>query len=388
MSSITSIETFPLRLPEGDSFGGHGTANSNRSGYSLQPGWKGIYSSRIETLLVRIETEDGLVGWGEGQSPIAPEVAGTIIEAILVPTLVGRDAMAGQVLWDEMYGLMSLRGHTGSFMMDAIAAIDMALWDIRGKALGVSVATLLGGPARQKIPCYVSGIRGSEDVERRDDIAGFAARGFTRFKIFGGFGLEADLHLFRLLRPSAASLAFDSLWNYPRSEALALGRALDREGCAWFEAPIDGEDVAGHAELARLLDMPVAGGETLRTRREFRPWLDAAAFDLLQPDIGRCGITEGVRILDLAEYHNLATTLHCGIASPVMIAASLQVAAARMAVSQMEYQPVVVAAANRFLVRPLICEAGLFDLPEGPGLGIEIDEERLRRLTDRKGGRP
>jgi galactonate dehydratase len=381
---IARIDAYPIRLPEGDSFGGHGTAASTVSNYSIQPGWKGIYSSQIETLIVRVETETGIVGWGEGQSPIAPEVAGAIVEKILAPILLGRDATATHVLWEAMYGLMNVRGHTGGFMMDAIAAIDLAVWDIKGKALGVSVASLLGGPARTEVPCYVSGVRGRSTEERLAGVRNFAERGFADIKVFGGFGLAEDIRLVEELSSAAGTIAFDGLWNYTRTEALQLGRALERLGCRWFEAPVDGQDIAGHAELARALDMPIAGGETARTCREFQPWIEQRALDLMQPDIGRCGITEGVRIIDQAQLHNLTTTLHCGIASPVMIAASLQVAAARNEVAMMEYQPVVVAAANRLLVEPLHCEGGRFRVPQGAGLGIDVDEAVVKRLTSRQ----
>ncbi len=101
---IARIDAFALKLPEGDFFGGEASA---AQGYVVQPGWRGIYSSRIESMVVRVETESGLVGWGEGQSPIAPEVAAMIVDAILAPALIGRDALATQTLRDEMYDLMN-----------------------------------------------------------------------------------------------------------------------------------------------------------------------------------------------------------------------------------------------------------------------------------------
>src|SRR5205085_4859655 len=99
-------------------------------------------------------------GWGEGQSPIAPEVSAMAVDTIIKGALIGRDALATETLRDEMYGFMNLRGHGGGFMIDAIAGVDTALWDIKGKALGVSLSTLLGGPYRDRLPSYVSGLRG------------------------------------------------------------------------------------------------------------------------------------------------------------------------------------------------------------------------------------
>src|SRR5690606_34614935 len=207
---------------------------------------------------------------------------------------------------------------------------------------------------------------------------------FHDFKFFGGFGIEEDARIIRsLMRVSDESvrIACDALWKYAREEALALGKTLEELGCTWFEAPIDGEDLAGHIALAGRLDLPIAGGETLRTRKEMWPWLTSGAFDLVQPDIGRCGITEGVKAVDLADVLHVRTTLHCGIASPIMIAASLQVGSARPQIAAMEYQPVVVRAANRLLQTPFHCEGGYFRVPSGPGLGIEIDEAEVKRLA-------
>jgi D-galactarolactone cycloisomerase len=122
---IATVETFAVKFEHGDFFGGKGEdASAPKPGhYLVQPGWRGIYSSRIETMIVRIETSDGLVGYGEGQSPIAPEVSATIIDRVLAPVLHGRDPRATRVLRREMYDLMNLRGHTGGFMLDAIAAV-------------------------------------------------------------------------------------------------------------------------------------------------------------------------------------------------------------------------------------------------------------------------
>ena len=379
---IARVDAFALKLPEGDFFGGEASDGGGAHRYVVQPGWRGVYSNRIETMLVRVETDTGLVGWGEGQAPIAPEVAAMAVDTIIKDCLIGREALQTETLRDEMYGFMNLRGHGGGFMVDAIAGVDTALWDIKGKALGVSVATLLGGPYRTTLPAYVSGIRGETNKEKVADLVGHRDAGFTHFKLFGGFGIEKDTALMEaLLKAAPGTVAFDALWRYDRDQALVLGRALEDLGALWFEAPCDPEDVAGHAALARALDLPIAGGETERTRLQFKPWIESGGFDILQPDIGRCGLTEGRRIVDVADLMHLPVTLHCGIASPVMIAASLHVAASSPRVRFMEYQPVVLKAMNRLLKRPLVCRSGAFELPNGVGLGIDFDEPTLMRFA-------
>jgi len=386
---ITSIEAFAVKFAEGDFFGGKGAdAARTAAPYLVQPGWRGIYSSRIESMILRVATDAGIVGYGEGQSPVAPEVSATIVRRILAPVLIGRDPRAPRALRREMYDLMNLRGHTGGFMLDAIAAADTALWDIAGKDAGLPIHRLLGGPCRNEVPVYVSGIRGEGIAEKLATMQGFIERGFHDFKLFGGFGVMADAELVEALIAGTGGkvrLAIDALWKYDVNEAQRLGRLLDTAGAMWFEAPVEPEDVRGNAELARALDVPIANGEALRSRLEFRPWLEARALDLAQPDIGRCGISEGMAIIDLAEAFHVPVALHMGMASPVMIAATLQLAAAAPQVDLVEYQPVVLGVANRLLKSPILCDGGRMEVPEGPGLGIEIDEAVLRRLADDDG---
>ena len=382
---ITGIRTFALKFDKGDFFGGKGHGGGDRgSPYTVQPGWRGIYSSRIETMIVAVETSNGIVGYGEGQSPIAPEVSASIVDKILAPVLIGRDPRAPRALRREMYDLMNLRGHTGGFMIDAIAAMDTALWDIAGKVAGLPIHRLLGGPCRSSVPVYVSGVRGESIDDKIGTVRDFIGRGFNTFKVFAGFGVTEDADLVRALVADSgdqARFAVDVLWKYDVNGALRLGRLLEEAGALWLEAPGEPEDVAGNAALARALDLPIANGETLRTRLEFRPWLEQRAIDIAQPDIGRCGITEGLSIIDLAEAYHVPVALHMGMASAVMIAATLQVAAAAAHVGLVEYQPVVLDLANKLLTTPFRCEGGAMQVPDGPGLGIELDTAALERFA-------
>ena len=383
---ITSIRAFAVKFDEGDFFGGKGAEahKAPAAPYLVQPGWRGIYSSRIESMIVRVETDEGVVGYGEGQSPVAPEVSAAIVHCVLAPVLIGRDPRGARVLRREMYNLMNLRGHTGGFMLDAIAAVDTAFWDIAGKAAGLPIHRLLGGPCRIEVPVYVSGIRGESLADKLATMRDFMGRGFSHFKLFGGFGVNEDAELVEALIAGSggkAQVAVDALWKYDINEAHRLGRLLEKSGAMWFEAPIEPEDVRGNAELARALDLPIANGEALRSRLEFLPWLEQRAIDLAQPDIGRCGISEGMAIIDLAETFHVPAALHMGMASPVMIAATLQVAAAAPQVDLVEYQPMVLGVANRLLKSPIRCEGGRLHVPAGPGLGIEIDEAALQRFA-------
>jgi galactonate dehydratase len=178
------------------------------------------------------------------------------------------------------------------------------------------------------------------------------------------------------IRPEGR-LMVDVLWNYDVSAAIRLGRELERHQAMWLEAPVSPEDIGGHAEICRALDLPVAAGETEVTRHQFLPWFRARALDIAQPDVARCGITEARKIADLAGTFHIPVALHCGIMSAPGIAASLQVAAAIPNLLFLEFQPLMLTMANRFLRQPLKCDAGFLYLPEGPGLGIDLDEQSL-----------
>src|SRR6185295_15209226 len=149
---IATVRPLVIKLEQEDSFGGQGRDTRSKGGYFIQPGWRGLYSDRTEATLVGIETDEGVVGFGEGQSPVGPEITAAVIDHLLAPFLIGRDSSDVGVLQHEMYQMMNIRGHYSGYMHHAIAAVDMALWDIWGKQLGQPVAKLLGGVFRSRIP--------------------------------------------------------------------------------------------------------------------------------------------------------------------------------------------------------------------------------------------
>jgi L-alanine-DL-glutamate epimerase-like enolase superfamily enzyme len=380
---IVDVKALPIKIPETEFWGGKGGAAPRRdhnSDYVVQPGWIGLYSSKIETCLVRIRTEDGTIGYGEGQTPIGPEVTATIVERVLRPLLLGEDAMRVGVLRRRMYEALLVRGHFTGYVVDAIAGVDSALWDLKGKTLGRPVSDLLGGAFRTRIPAYVSGLKGDTVEAQIATGQEYVQRGFRAIKIFLTEGLEPDIRRLRRIRealPSDIRLMVDVLSAYDLAAAIRLGSVLDELDVTWFEAPLHPEDLDGHAELARVLRLPVASGETDRTRYQFRRQFQQRALEIAQPDVGRCGITEGKAIAELAEAFNVPITMHTGMASAVLIAASLQLGATIPDCRYQEYQPFVHAVANRFIKSPLVCDQGHYELPTGPGLGIELDEAAL-----------
>jgi D-galactarolactone cycloisomerase len=383
---ITKITPYAVKIPR-DLSTSLGTAGSpallhkSASDYRFAATYQTLYSTKIETALIKIETDAGITGWGEAQSPVAPEIVCTIIELILAPLLIDEDPMSHEKLWSVLYAAMRARGHTTSFMLDAIAGIDIALWDIRGKALGSRVCDLLGGPFTNHLPAYISGLSGADHEARLAQASEYQRQGFNAFKLFMDGEPEETLRLFDRLREALgahAQIFVDALWRFDSARAVRIGKQLDARTAGWFEAPLKPEDVAGHARLAESIETPVAVGESYRTRWEMQPFFAAGAVEVFQPDIGRSGITEGMKLAALAELHNVPLAIHVSIGLGLQIAAALHLAASIPNLIYVECNPQVWRVAEEMLIGSLPVGAGTISIPDGPGLGIEIDEEKLQ----------
>jgi L-alanine-DL-glutamate epimerase-like enolase superfamily enzyme len=386
---IDRIRAFVVKMPYHDRFGGQTNVPSTFPGsdYYFEDDWREAYASRSQTVLVRVDTDEGLYGWGESQAPIVPEAAHSVIEQLLGPMMLGEDPRQVERLWDKMYRSMNVRGHFTGFMVDAISGLDIALWDIKAKAAGEPLVRLLGGPLRDRLPAYVSGIRAPTDKARAELAAKHFADGYAAVKLYMGHGVHADVAQAEAVRQRVgrhARLMADLFWVYSLEAALRLGRELQMLGVEWIEAPLPPEDVAGHAALARELDMNVAVGEPLRTRYQFKEWLRRDALDIAQPDIARCGITEGRRIVDLAAAHHRPVALHLGVCLGVGMVATWHMAGAAPGFYIQEHQPPMLDLSNRFLTTPLRMERDGLVLPMVPGHGADVDLDALRAYTTRE----
>ncbi|MFQ6171450.1 mandelate racemase/muconate lactonizing enzyme family protein [Oryzobacter sp. R7] len=342
-----------------------------------------LYSDRSEALLVRVETDAGLVGWGEAQAPIGPEVVMTVVERVLGPTLLGTDPLATTARGIDMYETLRVRGQVGGFQLDAIAALDTALWDLRGRVAGLSIAELAGGRLRDRLPCYVTGLRETSPEGRREEAAEWARRGFG-VKPCLGFGVGPDAAEVVGLRDAMGAdawLAVDGMWGYTLPQAKQLARVLAEADVAFFESPLAPEDVLGHRDLVQAVDVTVAVGEPLRTRFQFADWLGRRAMGLAQPDLMRNGVTESLAIAALASAHHVPVALHTGVVTAVGMAASWQVAASLPNFAVQEFQPVMLETFGGLVDGSLTVESGVVVVPEGPGLGVDVDDERVRAMA-------
>lgn len=377
---IAAVDTYVLKLAPHEVYLGQladGRQLSDDDGYVVRAPWRSLYSARFETVLVKVTADDGTAGWGEALAPVGPEVPATIIDRLLAPALIGGRFAGVRPAWSRLRDLMRERGHLVGHQADALAAVDIALWDLTGRLTGQPVHALLGGAFRDRLPTYVSGLPRPTDAQRAELAAEWVERGATRVKLHLGHGVAADLATYDAVAAAAPTLriAVDAHWAYDLGDATRLGEALTARGALFLEAPLPPEDIHGHRELAARLSLPIAVGEALRNRYEFDAWLSARALRLAQPDIGRTGITEAMAIGELAAAKHVPIAPHHSVGLGVSLAAGLHVAAAIENMPFFEHQPTTLEVGNRILTTPLGGGPDGIPVPSGPGLGVTVDEE-------------
>ena len=373
---IREVRSYVLKhpLPEAEIFGSS----------------KGWHTVR-QALLVEILTDEGLSGFGEAYGPPGPSRA--LVDELYVPRLLGRDPLEHAVIWEDLYNTFRDYGRKG-WPVAAISAIDIALWDLKGKALGQPVARLLGGPFRTQIRAYATGLY----RHRVEDNAGalaheaeaYAAEGFRAMKMKVGFGLDEDVRNVRAVRTAIGpdrDLAMDANHAYDAGQAIRLARKVEACDLAWFEEPVVPEDVDGYCQVKTAAGMPIAGGESEYARWGFRDLCVRRAVDILQPDLCGCGgFTEAWRIAALASAHGLTVFPHVW-GTAVGLFASLQLAAAlppnppAMLPGELlfELDRTPNPLRDTLAQSPLKRAGDILELPGGPGLGLEIDRRVLER---------
>ena len=372
---IVAIETFDLTCPLEQPFG-----------------WSQGWLDQRSTTLVKVTTDDGLVGWGEG-------AAASLIDGLLAPLLIGQDPMDRAGLWERMFHALYNGNNAVGLAGSALSALDIALWDLAGKATGLPICALLGGKVRDKVAVYATGLyytEGEFPDRLLDEARGYVAAGFKGMKTkVGGLSIAEDVARVRALRDAIGpdiNLMVDANEAYNATTAIRIGQKLADLDLVWFEEPVNAQDLDAYLEVKAALPMAIAGGENLRTRYEFKPYLTRRAYDIVQPDIMHCGgITEMQRICAMANACGIQVNPHVW-GSPVMIAATLHLAAtlppcppARNAQPYMQ-EPVMEFDRTPSAIRQELCavpfdqEDSFVRVPTGPGLGIEVDEEVVERL--------
>ena len=375
---ITHVEAFALRFQTEKSL------DQQEPDYSVSDeGWRSIYSRHHETTVVRITTSDGIVGYGEGQSPVSPRTSKTIVEDLCRPILIGKDPFDVEYLWQRMFTAMRERGHYTGFYIDALAGCDIALWDIIGQATAKPVHKVLGGRYRDRIPLY-AGVGGSTPEAAAAQASQYVSEGYGGLKIHTTHGRAEILEIVAAVREQVGpkvKLMVDLHTQYSVPEAIMLGRGLEKLDVMWLESPTAPEDIPGQAALAQALDMSVAIGEWTRTRYELREVFERRACDITMPDIARTGLTEGKRIASLADTYNIPVTPHIGGGGILSIAATIQFSATIPNFLIMEHSPDAYEMKGQITTRKPTVEDGAFVLDDMPGIGVVIDTEALTALA-------
>lgn len=349
------------------------------------------YDTRM-AMLVEIETDSGLVGWGECYGPASMTEA--VVRGI-APWLIGEDPLRTEHHWQEIYARLRDHGQKG-LLIEGLSGIDIALWDIKGRHFGVPVHRLIGGPVRTEVEAYATGLYRRKSGDPFEylvaEAAAYVEQGFKAMKLKVGFGVAEDAAIARAIRRTIGpdiALMVDANHAYDAVAAIKLGRLIEDLDIGWFEEPVPPEDLAGYMAVKAALKIPIAGGECEFTRLGFRDVLTSHAMDVIQPDICAAGgLSECKKIADMASAFGVRCNPHVW-GTGIGIAASLQLLAVLPTNTPTSLSPVhPILEFDRtehpirqsILKTPIEHRHGIVRIPDGPGLGIEIDRDAISRF--------
>jgi len=337
-----------------------------------------------EFVLVEVTTEDGIVGVGYTYTgTTGGKLCAALINDHFAPRLLGEAALAPERIWAALFQEHLLIGRRG-FLLRALSALDIALWDIVGKAADQPLYRLLGG-FRDAVPAYASGgyYRAGDPLENIErELSRYIVMGFSDFKIkVGGAPLDVDVERVRVAREMIgprARLGLDAnnAWRTP-SEALRFARAVEKYEPWWLEEPLLPDDIEGHAQIAAALDWPVATGEIHSSRWDFRALIEKRAADILQPDAGALGgVGEWLRVAHAAATFDIPVAPHWHADIHVHLVAAVPNALT------VEYSPLDEDIYNfeRLLLDRLQPKDGLIPLRDRPGVGLDLDRAAVERF--------
>ena len=354
--------------------------------------WSFNSTSTRGSCLVEIVTDTGLEGWGECFGP--PALNAAVVRAY-ARLLVGQDPLNSEGLWQLLYEKFRDQGQKG-LAVTALSGVDIALWDIKGKHFNAPIARLMGGPLRHDVEAYATGTYRLAHGDPHDyvvkEVEGYRREGFAGVKLKIGFDVAADAALIRAVRRAIGpdcKLMLDANHGYDTIEAIRLGNMVAEEDIGWFEEPVIPEDLDAYCEVRAKQPIPVAGGECEFTRYGFRPALMRNAIDILQPDTCAAGgLTECKKIADMAMTFGVRYVPHVW-GTAIGLAAALQLIAVLppMPLRHTPREPLLEFDRSEHPFRqavvsePIEHQNGRVRIPTGPGLGIAVDRDALRRFA-------
>lgn len=366
--------------------------------YANSIGWV----KRRCTVLVEVITDEGITGWGEAlcKTVQPPELCASVVETALKPIIIGQDPFDVEVLWERMHHMTLAFGGKGTVPL-AMSAVDIALWDCIGRALGKPVYKLLGGGFRTELRPYATGFYRHEGLSYPEAAVAEARRhmsnGFDAMKLKIGFGIEKDTELIFAVREAVGpkvTLMLDANCGYSVLSARRLMKAIEKADIFFFEEPISPQDIDGYQELKSIGQMFVATGENEFTRYGFRDWIVRRAVDIIQPDLCVAGgFSECKKILALASAFHVSVLPHVW-GSGVGLAAALQFLAIvpPIPLSMNPVEPMLEFDQSDHPFRQDLIfnaiknENGVVKIPDRPGIGVEINREIIEKYSTAQQG--
>lgn len=367
-------------------------------------GWS-VYTTPIrQALLIEVRTDDGLVGWGESGSGTLSRAAAVFVEDVLRPLAVGEDPFDLDRISQKVATTLDRAGWTGDFAVQAWSGLEVAIWDIMGKAVRRPVSQLLGGRVRERVMAYATGLyyvptAPDPTAARQDEARGYVDAGYRAMKMkVGGLSPADDLREVAGIRNAIGDdvlLMADANGAYDSCTAIQVGAGLEDQGVAWFEEPVQRGDLVGYLEVRRALQLPITGGEHLGSLDAFREYVSRRVVDVLQPDVANCGGLSGARrIAALAQAFHVRVFPHVW-GTPVAVAAGLHLAATlpsmppTMTATPLAQEPLFEFDSTPHPIRDALMtpalrpQDGWLTVPAGPGLGVEVDRSVLEQFAVR-----
>lgn len=338
--------------------------------------------SRRVANLVRVTTDEGVDGLGEAWCD-APVAEGVVLGK-LRPQVLGADPFDVEAIWRQAYDGAAMYDPKGAYVA-GLSGVDLACWDIMGKALGQPVHKLIGGRTRAAIPAYASDLHWQEDPAAMARLAAaFVERGFRTVKTHVGVDAEGDVERVRAIREAIGpdvGLMVDINTGFDRPTAIRFGRRIAELDVFWYEEPLSPMDGEGLAVVRAATGLPIATGENEYTRWGFRDLFRAGGVDVAMPDLARSGgITEMKKICAVADVFGVVVSPH-NYSSGVCSAATLHVLAATPGAGPLEWDTVDASIVDELFVEPPRVEGGHVHVPEVPGLGVHLPDAVRERYA-------
>ncbi len=343
-----------------------------------------------DDLIIIVETDEGISGYGEVDT--APLVGKAVVESYmshgtcygLKEAVVGRDPFDHEQIWNEMWAKTYYYGRSGP-VVHVMSGIDMALWDIMGKAVGKPVHKLLGGSYAAKVRPYASALMPDTREEVKAMVETYVSLGYPAIK-FGwgplGYDIRSDLGLMETARktsPGHIEIMIDIGKRYTLKQAMQVARELEQMNIYWLEEPLPAEDLAGYKRLTESTTMRIATGEEESGRLAFARLIRESHVDVIQPDISRCGgLTEAKKIATFAADNHVMMVPHA-FKTGILVAASIQLIASMPGIPFLEFSVTESAIRKELLLKPFKQKDGYVEVPETPGLGIELNPDVIRK---------